>query len=66
MEAMNCAFCGHDFDASLAAPSCANCVIAGGCGMVRCPNCGFETPAKTRLATLAEGISSLLNNLIRR
>ena len=35
------------------------CPVAGGCGMVTCPACGYEFPPESKLLTL-------LTNLVRR
>ncbi len=40
---MKCALCGHEFDETQAQAACAGCIIAKRCGLVRCPNCGYET-----------------------
>lgn len=43
-----CSSCGESFTEKEAAVACDNCVTRGGCGMLRCPRCGFEqtrTPA---------------------
>jgi len=40
-----CALCGHEFDETESAPACAACAIGkGGCGLIRCPSCGYEWP----------------------
>jgi hypothetical protein len=63
---MNCALCGFEFDPGQAAPACASCLMSNGCHMVRCPKCGYEVPAETRLARLGKSISDLINNRSRR
>ena len=41
---MKCPFCGRDFDEEQAAAACRKCTLFGGCKMLRCPNCGYESP----------------------
>ena len=41
---MKCSLCGYEFSESEGKGSCANCPMHKGCHLVRCPNCGFETP----------------------
>lgn len=51
---MKCSLCGYEFSAEGggasggnekdAQASCKSCPLMKGCGLIRCPNCGFETP----------------------
>ncbi|MFZ2654558.1 MAG: hypothetical protein WAX69_06540 [Victivallales bacterium] len=41
---MRCSLCGNEFDENSAASSCEGCIMAKKCRMVKCPNCGYETP----------------------
>jgi hypothetical protein len=41
---ISCSLCGHAFREDEAQTSCAGCPVRGGCRLVKCPNCGFETP----------------------
>lgn len=41
---MKCAVCGYIFDEKKSVPSCKACPMSKGCRMIRCPNCGYETP----------------------
>jgi Fe2+ transport system protein FeoA/rubredoxin len=41
---MKCSLCGYEFSDTEGQGSCANCPMHKGCSLVRCPNCGFETP----------------------
>lgn len=44
---MICAYCNQPFDAAEAGHACDGCSLAGGgCRSVRCPRCGYETPAE--------------------
>lgn len=44
---MKCAFCGAEYDEKEARKSCASCPLRG-CGLLRCPRCGYETPPPPR------------------
>ena len=47
---MKCKLCGHRFLKSEAGEVCGSCVLhPGSCGLVRCPNCGYEWPPESRL-----------------
>ena len=39
---MKCSLCGTEFEPGKAAPACRSCALGAKCGLVRCPNCGFE------------------------
>ena len=41
---MNCGFCGKPFDEDRGQPACRQCPVGSGCGLVRCPHCGYENP----------------------
>ncbi|MBO2519797.1 MAG: hypothetical protein CW349_08905 [Firmicutes bacterium] len=47
-EPIRCALCGAAFHPDDGSPVCRACPLGGlipRCGLVRCPNCGFEQPA---------------------
>lgn len=44
---VTCSLCGTRFDCNEAASSCSGCPISHGCKLIRCPHCGYETPAPT-------------------
>jgi adenine-specific DNA methylase len=46
---MKCAFCGMEFDEMAARRLCSSCALFGGCRMVKCPRCGYETPEEPGL-----------------
>jgi len=46
---MRCDFCGKEFDETDGQKTCTSCRLFGGCMMVKCPYCGYETPKETRL-----------------
>jgi hypothetical protein len=54
-----CGMCGHAFTQQEGAACRSGCPVAGGCGMVTCPACGYEFPPQSKLFTL-------LTNLVRR
>lgn len=45
---MKCPLCGYQFEEEDVV-ACKGCPLFKGCNMVRCPNCGFETPAEPKL-----------------
>jgi rubredoxin len=52
---VKCALCGLAFAEAEAKRSCRGCPMSGGCGMLRCPNCGYEAPVESGLAKLIKG-----------
>ena len=49
MAAMKCGMCGYEFEAEEAETSCGGCPLVKGCGLVRCPRCGYEMPPEAML-----------------
>ena len=45
---MKCALCGYVFDEKNTKASCKGCIVAGGCNLIKCPNCGYETPKEPK------------------
>lgn len=45
---MKCTLCGHEFDEEKAQKACKTCPMTKGCKLIRCPNCGFETPPEPK------------------
>ena len=47
-----CALCGTRFlwDPDQKPTACKSCPLARNCGMVVCPNCGYEFPTRSRIA----------------
>jgi rubredoxin len=44
---VKCAMCGFTFEERDAVASCEGCPLKrGDCGMLRCPNCGYENPGE--------------------
>lgn len=41
---MKCGFCGKAFEENRSQPACRQCPVGSGCGLVRCPHCGYENP----------------------
>jgi len=57
--ARTCGLCGGTFDP--AGQGCRpSCPLAGGCGMVCCPRCGYGAPEETR------GLAGLLRKALVR
>jgi len=42
---MKCALCGYAFSVEQSKGACRGCPFHRKCRLVRCPNCGYETPA---------------------
>lgn len=53
---MKCGFCGYEFDASEGGVNCPGCPLAGNCGYIRCPRCGYDSPQQAALITLIRGL----------
>ncbi|MDD5450020.1 MAG: FeoA family protein [Candidatus Omnitrophica bacterium] len=45
---IKCGLCGFEFDERTAGKSCGGCSLAKTCKLIRCPNCGYETPPEPR------------------
>ena len=41
---MICPACNHKFDPESSSVGCGACLMHGSCGLVKCPECGYETP----------------------
>jgi rubredoxin len=41
---MKCTLCGFEFDEKNAKAGCADCLMMKNCGLIKCPNCGYEFP----------------------
>ena len=49
---MTCPLCGNEFSREEAVGACAGCPAALGCGLVRCPRCGYEMAVESRLGIM--------------
>ncbi len=45
---MKCSLCGFNFNEEKAEAGCAGCGLIKKCGLIKCPNCGFETPVEPK------------------
>jgi rubredoxin len=45
---MKCSLCGFVFDEAKAQDGCKHCPSLGACKLIRCPNCGYETPPEPK------------------
>lgn len=43
---MKCPLCGFEFNET--SNTCKGCPLAKSCGLVRCPNCGYEMPPEPK------------------
>jgi len=41
---MKCSLCGYEFNEKVAEESCKGCPVKKWCKLIKCQNCGFETP----------------------
>jgi hypothetical protein len=41
---VNCGFCAKPFEENQSQPACRSCPVGSGCGLIRCPHCGYENP----------------------
>jgi hypothetical protein len=46
---LRCALCGARYTAAQGRTCPDGCPLQRGCKLLRCPRCGYETPAPTRL-----------------
>ncbi len=46
---MKCPLCGLEFKEEEGASHCRGCPLARSCGLIRCPNCGYEVPLEPKL-----------------
>ncbi len=42
---VTCGFCQIDFDEDRGQAACAACPLGSDCGLIRCPECGYENPS---------------------
>lgn len=45
---MKCPLCGLVFGELNGRAACAGCVVSKKCGLIRCPNCGYEMAPETK------------------
>ena len=45
---MKCSLCGYEFNEKEAEGACKNCPMMKDCKLIKCPNCGFETPPEPK------------------
>lgn len=41
---MICPACKHEYSPNASTVECGACLMRGSCGLVKCPECGYETP----------------------
>ena len=44
-DVIKCALCGHTYSLAQAQAACQGCPFHRKCRLMRCPNCGYESPA---------------------
>lgn len=55
---LRCGLCGTEF--THGGRVCRTCPLGAGCDLVRCPNCGFQFPRRSRLADWARRVTRRL------
>ncbi len=45
---MKCSLCGFEFNEKEAERACKNCPVMKCCKLIKCSNCGFETPPEPK------------------
>ena len=46
---MKCSLCGYHFNEQESKGGCSTCHVFGACKMIRCSNCGYETPSEPKI-----------------
>ena len=41
---MKCQLCGLEFKEEDGRATCKGCTLSRSCGLIKCPNCGYEIP----------------------
>jgi len=49
---MKCPLCGLEFEESEGLAACKSCPVSRTCGLVKCPNCGYEVPGDPQVVKL--------------
>lgn len=62
---MKCPLCGAEFTREDGVAACAGCPLARRCALVRCPRCGYETVAESRLQALARRVKERIGGTQR-
>jgi len=45
---VNCGYCGTDYREDRSQKACKACPLGSDCGLILCPNCGYENPGMPR------------------
>jgi len=51
---VNCPLCGKETENERMA--CAGCPMSSGCGLLKCPNCGYEFPKESKIVKYFSGL----------
>jgi rubredoxin len=46
---MKCQLCGLEFKEEEGQTACSGCHMSRSCGLIKCPNCGYEAPKESNL-----------------
>ncbi|HUT75925.1 MAG TPA: hypothetical protein VM221_13950 [Armatimonadota bacterium] len=63
---IKCPMCGREFGRAQAASACAGCSLGRDCGMLRCPNCGYEMVGETRLGAMLRKLREAMSGAKRQ
>ena len=44
---MKCSLCGFEFKEEDGQAACKGCTLSRSCGLIKCPNCGYEIPKES-------------------
>ena len=62
---MKCSLCGFHYSEQEVQTACSACPVTKGCQLLRCPNCGYETPPEPKwLKTLFEKAPGSFSSLL--
>ncbi len=59
-----CPLCGCRFPEAAGKTACRGCPLAFGCGLIKCPNCGYDLPRQGSSAQAAAPLSRLKNGQV--
>jgi len=62
---MKCPLCGFNFKEEESEVACQGCPIARPCGLIKCPNCGYEIPRESGLIKLIKRLGGKKNAIKR-
>ncbi len=61
-EMIRCDFCGFEFDPACADQTCNACPLAGNCGKLACPRCGYPVLPEAALVKWTKKLVGRIKN----